>query len=526
MKTNKTKIYFGIAILLTLITYQNCSEFAGSNNNEFTSSVPEEVIPVCRELSTTNFNPQLDFTWNNPTAFPDYKQVASSPSVGDINGDGYPEIAFTSFRNGEYLSNQKGVLRVIDGKTRTEIISIGSDSMAPQGAVAPLLIDIDRDGQGEIVYPHFKNKEIIALNSNGTLRWKVATDFAYNCYGGLAAAVFNKDGKTGIIKNGEVLFETKNTNGTFSVAVKKYKNNGNGCSHFAMNLNSGEGAMSIIDSTGVYFVSNGSFTSKFIVSNLLCEENGCSVAAADVDSAYPGKEIIYTGFGTFRIYTSDGRIITDKNLTTQNPEDRCSYKGASIVGGGAATIGEFDGDPDTTEFAIATGKSLNIYDKSGNKISGAQTNDCSSLTTGVTSFDFNGDGKPEILYADETKFRVYQHNPSTRNLEVIWSINNTSSTIREYPVVADLNQDFSPEIIVVSNNYYLTNPSAGNTGLRIFTAPSSSETWMPTRNIWNQHNYFISNVDLYLRATSSSSVNDEIAKNFRRNLPGKDLRCK
>ncbi len=526
MKSLKTKVYFGIAILLTLITYQNCAEFVGGEENEFTSSVPDEVIPVCRELSSTNFNPQLDFAWNSSTLFSTYNQVSSSPSVGDINGDGFPEIAFTSFRNGEYLSNQKGVLRVLDGKTRVEIISIGSDTMAPPGAVSPLLIDIDRDGRGEIVYPHYKNKEIIALNSNGTLRWKVATDFAYNCYGGLAAADFNKDGKADIIKNGEILFETKNADNTYSVAVRKYKNNGDGCSHFAMNLNSGEGAMSIIDSTGVYFISNGSFTFKFQVSGLLCEENGCSVAAADVDPSYPGKEVIYTGFGSFRVYSSEGRIITDKNLTTQNPEDQCTYNGRSIVGGGAATIGEFDGDKNTTEFAIATGKSLNVYDKAGNKIAGAQTNDCSSLTTGVTSFDFNGDGKPEILYADEVKFRVYQLNPSTRNLDVIWEINNSSATIREYPVVADLNQDFSPEILVVSNNYYLTNPSAGNNGLRVFTAPTATETWMPTRNIWNQHNYFISNVDLYLRTMSSSSTSDEIAKNFRRNLPGKDLRCK
>ncbi len=520
-----TRLYLSLGILLPLLAFQNCAEFIGGDSYEFALAVPEEAIPECRDLTSSNFQPKLDFTWSSSSNFPTFDQVMSSPSVGDINGDGFPEIAFTTYAGGNYFSTHKGVLRVIDGKSRAEIISIGSDSISPSASVAPLLIDIDRDGKGEIIFPHYKNNEIVALNYNGTLRWKVATSYAYNCYGGLSAADFNKDGKAEIIKNGEVLFEQKNLDGSYTVNVVKYKNNGSGCSHFAMNLNSGEGSMSIIDSTGVYFISNGSFTFKFLVNNLTCELLGCSAAAADVDPNYPGKEIIYTGFGTFRIYSSEGRILVDKNLTDQNPEDQCIYQGNPIVGGGTATIGEFDGNKSTTEFAIATGRSLTIYDKAGNKIAGASTKDCSSLSTGVTSFDFNGDGKPEILYADEEKFRVYQYNTSARKLDVIWEVINTSGTLHEYPVVVDLNQDFSPEIIVVSNSLFVP-AGTGNNGLRIFTAPSADQKWMPTRNIWNQHNYFISNVDNGLRAPSSTSINDEIARNFRRNLPGKDIRCK
>jgi hypothetical protein len=527
MKNLKYLKYFsGLFLLFTLsLAYQNCSEFGGSSNSEFTSTIPEASIPECKELTSSNFNPQVDYTWMPSGSYADYNQVMSSPTVGDLNNDGIPEIAFTTFRSNQYLSNRKGVLRVLDGRTRTEIITEGSDSHGPTGAVSPLLIDIDRDGYGEIVYPHFKNKEIVALNSNGSLRWKTATDFTYDCYGGLAAADLNGDGFAEIIKNGEILTEQKNANGTYTVSKRRYKSNGLGCTHFAMNLSSSQEGMSIVDSTGVYDLRNGNYTPRFEVFGLNCEALGCYVAAADVDKAQPGKEIIYTGFGAFRIYSASGQILADRNLTEHNPNDRCTYGGQSIVGGGNATIGDFDGNPSTIEFAIATGRSLSVFNKSGIKIAGSSTVDCSSLSTGVTSFDFNGDGQPEILYSDEEKFRVYKLNANTQSLEVLWELNNSSGTLREYPVVADVDNDFSPEIIITANNYFYTSPG-GNTGLRILTANKTTDFWMPTRPLWNQHNYFISNVDLNLKAMSFTSVDDKIAQNFRRNLPGKDVRCK
>lgn len=531
-KRNVTKMMLGFVLLFGLLTYQNCAEFSGSGNSEFTSNIPDEVIPECTELTNRNFNPKLDFNWNSSSYFPLFNQVMSTPAIGDINGDGYPEIVFVSYRKNPdatkvdlYQSDQQGVLRVIDGKTRTETLAIGSADQAPSGAVTPLLIDIDRDGKSEIVYPHYKDKTVIALNYDGSLRWKKATEYAYNCYSGFSAADLNGDGKAEIIKNGEILYENKNSNGSYSITVQKYKNNGTGCSHFAMNLTTSDAAMSIVDSTGVYDLRNGTYSPRFTVLNLACNEGfSCFVAAADVDSAHAGKEIIFTGEGTFRIYAANGQVITNKNLTEHVASDQCVYSsGRRVVGGGSVTIGDFDGDESTVEFALATGKSLSIFNKAGDKIAGAQTNDCSSASTGVTSFDFNGDGTPEILYNDETTFRVYQIVPGSANLQVLWQTANTTGTVWEYPVVADLDGDLSPEIVIVSNQLY---NRSGQNGVRVFTADPSTDRWMPTRSIWNQHNYFISNVDLALRATSSTSVSDQLAKNFRRNLPGRDIRCK
>ena len=113
-------------------------------------------------------------------------------------------------------------------------------------------------------------------------------------------------------------------------------------------------------------------------------------------------------------------------------------------------------------------------------------------------------------------------------LEVLWEIPNSSGTLYEYPVVADLNGDGSPEILVVANTY----GGGKDKGLRIFSASknkienSRDLHWMPTRNIWNQHNYFVSNVDDSLGATMSNIFNSEIDKNFRRNLHGTSAFCR
>lgn len=527
LNSKKGLAFLGINLALGLIflSFQNCADF--SSGADFSSKRPiEEVIPHCKDITAQNFNPKLTHNFDSFSKYPDYKQVMSSPVVGDINGDGYPEIGFVTFKGSAYSA--EGVLRVIDGFSKKEILSIGS-SLAPFGSAAPLFIDIDGDGKGEIVYPSADMKSVIALNYNGKLRWQHTLMVGYNCRTGLSAADINNDGKADIIAQKEVIFEQKLQDGRYSTFAEAYKSSTAGCSHFATNLNASDSGLPIVSSQGVHEFKNGKFQDRFLVNNLLCG-NYCTVAAADVNPQYPGKELIYTGHGAFRIYSSTGQIIADKNLTEHYPADQCTRTDGNgnpyqIVGGGVATVGNFDSNPNTMEIGIATGKSLTIFDWQGNKIAGSRTNDCSSLVTSVTSFDFNGDGIPEILYGDEDYFRVYTIIPGQADLKVIWEVVNTSGTLYEYPVVADLNRDWSPEIIMVSNNYAGRHQENGTNGLRIFSASETEGMWMPTRDIWNQHNYFISNVTDHLTATSSTGYSDAISKNFRRNLPGQELEC-
>src|SRR5690606_4725796 len=101
---------------------------------------------------------------------------------------------------------------------------------------------------------------------------------------------------------------------------------------------------------------------------------------------------------------------------------------------------------------------------------------------------------------------------SSRDLQVLHAIQNPSWTLREYPVVVDVDGNGSAEIIVASNDY----EGHPTQGIRIFGA-SSEEAWMKTLPLWNQFSYYVSHVTLNLRATSKTPTTDAQSKTFRRN---------
>ena len=65
---------------------------------------------------------------------------------------------------------------------------------------------------------------------------------------------------------------------------------------------------------------------------------------------------------------------------------------------------------------------------------------------GGTAFDFIGGGKAQAIYADEYNVWVFDDMG-----EALMNTPHLSGTIIEYPVVADIDNDGSSEILVVSN---------------------------------------------------------------------------
>lgn len=99
-----------------------------------------------------------------------------------------------------------------------------------------------------------------------------------------------------------------------------------------------------------------------------------------------------------------------------------------------------------------------------------------------TSFDFNADGKNEVVYNDETHLRIYEGATG----RVLYEIANSSHTLFEYPVIADVNGDGHANIIVGGNNYSAWGTPESE-GIRIFSAPQNN--WVGTREIWSSHSY-------------------------------------
>jgi hypothetical protein len=165
-------------------------------------------------------------------------------------------------------------------------------------------------------------------------------------------------------------------------------------------------------------------------------------AAADFDAkTLDGvAEIVATGNGTVGIYTLSGQAVMTVTV------DR----------GGPPTIGDYDHDgfPD---IAVADGAFFRVFDLkckgmptgcTGDYVRWAEpSQDFTSGETGSTTFDFEADGRPEAIYADECFARVYDGISGA----VLFSAWRSSCTWWEYPVAADVNKDTHTKIVVNSN---------------------------------------------------------------------------
>lgn len=132
------------------------------------------------------------------------------------------------------------------------------------------------------------------------------------------------------------------------------------------------------------------------------------------------------------------------------------------------------------------------------------TEDDSSRVSSSSVFDFNGDGAAEVVYNDECYFRIYDGATGAPYL----AIPSLSRTIIENPVVADVDNDGNAEILFVQNNEELQCseqnldgwPNGNNdvardslpNGIEVWGDPS--DAWVAARRVWNQHSYHVTNV--------------------------------
>jgi hypothetical protein len=103
---------------------------------------------------------------------------------------------------------------------------------------------------------------------------------------------------------------------------------------------------------------------------------------------------------------------------------------------------------------------------------------------------------------------------------VLFEACNTTGTLIEYPIVADVDNDGQADIIVASNAYGVTCPDNGSkqAGIRIFG--SKSGTWVRTRRVWNQHTYHVTNIneDNSVPVNEAANWTQPRLNNFRQNI--------
>ena len=404
------------------------------------------------EAHVGTFTPVIE--WKNEAVGDAYAAPVVARLV-DTNGDGaltdddMPVVV---------VANAVGQLFAMAGDTGVEIWRAGSFGSEP---MTPAIGDLDGDGWPEVVGAGTGGTAAYH-GKDGSPYWSqraYSGGKAPNC-GAVGIYDLDADGAPEIVIGGMVM------NGQTGSQISQ--GSGDGSGNYAF---SPFGVAADIDQDGMLEV---------VVGNALYRKDGSPiwnngqsdgfVAVADFDGD-PYGEIVVTNVGTVRLQDNDGTVLWSRPNVTGSTS-------------GPPTIADFDGDGEP-EIGVAGNNVYLVFEADGTTKWTVRVQDSSSGFTGSTVFDFEGDGAAEVVYADEND--VYVLDGATGSVK-LKETQHSSATCSEYPTVADIDNDGHAEIVYTSSAY-----SGNERGVRVIG--DADDSWMPSRNIWNQHAYSITNVD-------------------------------
>ncbi|RME23705.1 MAG: VCBS repeat-containing protein, partial [Deltaproteobacteria bacterium] len=152
-----------------------------------------ETDPTCEAVVDRLLGISVDWQWTGAEGYESFNTVITTPVVGDVDGDGHPEIVVTVTDPAYHFSG--GVLAVIDGVTgQTDLLlgDVDGATISDTGGVA--LADLDGDGTPEILVLTM-DSTIAAVHADGEVLWESASQSSVMAvYTHLGAADFDGDG--------------------------------------------------------------------------------------------------------------------------------------------------------------------------------------------------------------------------------------------------------------------------------------------------------------------------------------------
>ncbi len=99
--------------------------------------------------------------------------VPATPAVSDLDGDGIADVVFVAMGSGSTTTD--GQLRALRGRTGQPLVSSVDPSNELNPSASPAIGDIDGDGRPEIVVVAEQGQQLLAFEHDGAFKWRSAT---------------------------------------------------------------------------------------------------------------------------------------------------------------------------------------------------------------------------------------------------------------------------------------------------------------------------------------------------------------
>jgi|GEM_PF-699609 len=392
--------------------------------------------------------------WSVPVDAP----INSSPAVGDIDGDGQPEVVITT--GGDVGDRRRrGGLQVYDRagnlRWRFDTIDDVPKDGYPDGAFSsPTLCDVDGDGKQEIAFGGW-DRQIYLVNHDGSARWNnlniypnMAPRAGYHnadtVWSTAACADLNADGENEIIIGADITGGGKLPDGTVT-------QNG--------------GFIYVFDKDG-----------DVLVRRFIDEAVFSSPAVADLDGDSVPEIIVGTSYywwnATGRTKTNYVYVFRTDNVFGALPyADPAKLPDAAgwpqvtpYPGFSSPAIGDLDNDGDlevvigagnpfiNTGDAIAGAGMVHAWHHDGAPVAGWPVSPKNDINMDATIFgspviaDLDGDGVVEVLISMVWDIHVYD---VSGNLQTRLK---TMYTVASTPAVGDTDGDGVADVFIGSSN--------------------------------------------------------------------------
>jgi hypothetical protein len=476
------------------VTQASCTKDNECQNDSFcepgTGCIPwsqsgKTHDPTCQVgLDPGNFAPTVKCEFSVPPAgdpFPDHRDVQATPMVVSFGGPTPSIVApFTATVVGGYTEDQ-GVIRILRGNDCTLEANLGGGQSGYDAYLvssSPVAIgDLDADGVPEIVAYAADGKLVAFTKKAGSwgVLWTSADAIGTPCasarcalgWAGPSIHDLDDDGVPEVIREATVVDGA--TGATKGGPPAGYSSYSVGLNPVLANLDQ-DPAIELTNGQFVWEWTSGGWVQESFFPGAGSSAPGFAAVAdfgaygAGVPATNP--EIVVVRGGSVLIHAIDGEIVLGPVAVPAPPTGN--------PGGGAPTVADYDGDG-LPEVGVAGRAFLTVYDidctdaprpggtcSAGNACDdfdgvpgpcpsgmlwSRRTQDISSNITGSSVFDFEDDGKAEVVYGDECFVRVYRGTDG----EVLFSQYRSSCTWYENPIVADADGDFRADLINPSN---------------------------------------------------------------------------